>query len=599
MAKLKLLLAAVALFALPACMKAQTVFHAGMLEKPNTWTKMNTFYGANQVLNEAVFAGADCGARINNAYAALPTDGGKIVVASSCSFSTPISFSTNGKFAILEGNGAASTILTYTPNTGTAITLNYGNDKAGGGTGLYAGQGLRDFTLTGPGNSTGSTGVKLGGSQGAHGTLLMGMKIQSFGTNLTFDSNTWLTTVFHSTIRDGGTNLVMPSGLAVYGENMRFVSTLFADSPTPFTNGVWVQAGEVTFTDCSFDQSQLRVGNGATSGAQVTVTSSHFENPNGGAAYDFITMDDNDGNLLRLTNPYFFQSKSSGAPAQFATINGGTFIANSIGMFTQAAITNFAVLANGANAYLYGLDDLSGAITGQTFGGSTTGDVMQFAGANPEGVGRNVVIGSSGPGGSRLDVKGNIRATQSQFVSTVDTGMTISSISRSSNIVTLTTSAAHNLLSGVAIEVRGVTDSSFDGNFTVTSTPATDQLRYSQTASNGTSSGGSVNVPPFVNVSTYVARSLVSRPATYLKDGTPQVPVHVVFDNQDALDGSGSITVTLSGNAAYADSSSYACTANDRTAGSALRVDITSGTQFTISGGGASDNVTWICVGAE
>lgn len=64
---------------------------------------------------------------------------------------------------------------------------------------------------------------------------------------------------------------------------------------------------------------------------------------------------------------------------------------------------------------------------------------------------------------------------------------------RASNVVTLTTVSPHNITTGDSIVVSGVTDSSFDGTFTVTSTPTTTTLQYSQTASDATSGSGSIS----------------------------------------------------------------------------------------------------------
>ena len=77
-------------------------------------------------------------------------------------------------------------------------------------------------------------------------------------------------------------------------------------------------------------------------------------------------------------------------------------------------------------------------------------------------------------------------------------GCTISSIARSSNVVTVTCAAAHGVFVesyGVAfgMVVAGVTDTSFNGTFTVASVPDATHITYAQTAANGTSSGGTVN----------------------------------------------------------------------------------------------------------
>jgi hypothetical protein len=181
--------------------------------------------------------------------------------------------------------------LTYTGADGTAITFD-------SGTGHRMGYGLRDVALTGPGSASNTTGIVFGGANGAEGIAFSDFKIQSFGTNLRMGSHTWLAQFEHGMVRDGGVNLLLPSGLVEAGEQIAFNHVTFADAPSPHKNSVWVQGGgqEVVFTDCSFDQAQLRVGNGSTSGAQVVVKGTHFENPDYAApsavAYDYVVVDD-------------------------------------------------------------------------------------------------------------------------------------------------------------------------------------------------------------------------------------------------------------------------------------------------------------------
>jgi len=63
---------------------------------------------------------------------------------------------------------------------------------------------------------------------------------------------------------------------------------------------------------------------------------------------------------------------------------------------------------------------------------------------------------------------------------------------RSNNVVTITTTAAHNLLVGQAITITGVSDGSFNGTFAVASVPSTTTFTYSQTGSNASSGSGTV-----------------------------------------------------------------------------------------------------------
>jgi hypothetical protein len=62
---------------------------------------------------------------------------------------------------------------------------------------------------------------------------------------------------------------------------------------------------------------------------------------------------------------------------------------------------------------------------------------------------------------------------------------------------------------------------------------------------------------------------------------------------------SSTATVTLSGAAAFSSATSYACTANDLSSATAVMVTQTSGSSitFSITGGNATDNFSYNCVG--
>jgi hypothetical protein len=309
--------------------------------------------------------GVDMGAEINALYDTLPATGGEIVVQESASFATPILFGTNGKPVLLVGLPADIVTLTYTGSSGAALTFDYG-------TGHRMGHGLRDLTLTGPGHSTDTIGVVFGGVNGAEGLDFRDFKVQSFGVNLQMGSNTWLAYFQQGMVRDGGTNVLLPSGLVEAGEQITFNHVTFADAPAPHANSVWVQGQrqEVIFTDCSFDQAQLRIGDGVSSAAQVVVRSAHFENPNwaepGSVNYDYIVVDKSPGNYLRLTESYFVQCAPSNGPKQFVSAWGGKIVLSGNGMYTPsgAPLAHFATLWNNAVADVYGFDDLSGNMTG-------------------------------------------------------------------------------------------------------------------------------------------------------------------------------------------------------------------------------------------
>jgi hypothetical protein len=238
------------------------------------------------------------------------------------------------------------------------------------------GHGMRDLTLTGPGNSTNTVGVIFGGANGAEGIGFRDFKIQGFGTNLRMGSHTWLAFFQHGMVRDGGTNLLLPSGLTEAGEQIVFNHVTFADAPPPHTNSVWIQGGghEVVFAECSFDHAQLRIGNGKVSAAQIVVRGTHFENPNyvwpASVNYDYVTVDNNPGNYVRFTDSYFLQDAPNNGPKQFLAVWGGKIQLSGIGMYTPAGapLDHFATLWNNASVDMSGFNDLSGNIAGAVCG---------------------------------------------------------------------------------------------------------------------------------------------------------------------------------------------------------------------------------------
>ena len=101
---------------------------------------------------------------------------------------------------------------------------------------------------------------------------------------------------------------------------------------------------------------------------------SHFENPNcalpGSVNYDYVVVDNNPGNYLRLTDSYFLQDAQDYGPTQFLSTWGGKVWMSGIGMYTPAGspLTHFAMQWNGGTVEASGFYDLSGNITGSTFG---------------------------------------------------------------------------------------------------------------------------------------------------------------------------------------------------------------------------------------
>ena len=71
---------------------------------------------------------------------------------------------------------------------------------------------------------------------------------------------------------------------------------------------------------------------------------------------------------------------------------------------------------------------------------------------------------------------------------------TISTAVRATNVVTITTASTHQFQTGTSVLIAGVTDSSFNGTFTITRTGTT-TFTYAQTAADASSSGGTARLP--------------------------------------------------------------------------------------------------------
>lgn len=501
------------------------------------------FKNANQVRYASQFPGSDCGAKINAAYVDLPPDGGKIVIEASCIFATPIFFNTPGKMGLLEGFPGASVNLTFTGLSGTAITLDYGNQTSSG-TILTMGKGLRDITLTGPGSATGTVGIRIGLTNGAQGTALENFEIQSFGTNVQFGNQTWIVNLSHGMIRNGNINVLFPNGTTNSGENIQWDHVTFADGPTLTTGQVQLLSGEHKLINCSFDNAQLVIGGGSGGGNNglVTLVSPHFENPNFSTItgwYDFVVVSANIANHVSIISPFFNQdSFAVGTQPEYISIAGGQLFLTGVELFTPVGpVTQFVNATNTANVYILEFNDLSGQVT-RLVGGGSTGYLVQIPGTNTNSLsGFNNVIGpgaGTNSGGGLFDITGLIRSAYN--VSVPGSGVL------------------------AAVAPTGI-------------------------------------IPLVINSTTPVP-NLSSGPTTYTNAGTQVLNTHFVFGQLQAV--SGTATLTLTGLAGFSNSASYQCTSNDiSTNNFPVNVIQDSGTQirFIVSSLHPTDTVGYTCHG--
>jgi hypothetical protein len=170
-----------------------------------------------------------------------------------------------------------------------------------------------------------------------------------------------------------------------------------------------------------------------------------------------------------------------------------------------------------ADAYMYFEAEDYYAVTPRTSGGTvrswvpdyTTGFYGISAMRASPNSGANVSQTNSPLQSPRLDFKVNFVNTGNHFIwvrtyrnNTNDEGVRlginvsrdITAVSRTSNVVTVTTSAAHGFAAGNTVHIDAVTDTTFNGTFTIVAAPTTTTFTYAQTDANGTSSGGSAFV---------------------------------------------------------------------------------------------------------
>lgn len=95
---------------------------------------------------------------------------------------------------------------------------------------------------------------------------------------------------------------------------------------------------------------------------------------------------------------------------------------------------------------------------------------------------------------------------------------------RSGNVVTITTTTAHNFTVGMQVAIANVTDTSFNGTFTVTSVPSITSFTYAQALTNATSGAGTASfatasVMAAYNITTQNGGRILTSPIISL-DGT-------------------------------------------------------------------------------
>lgn len=356
----------------------------------NSTTKNEQVPSINQTIyiDGVKYPQSDIGAGINAAYAALPANGGTIIIPASATCyqtSTAMNFATEGKFPLIVSSPGGSACIQWTSTTGTAITFNSGEGVLATHPRAF---GLRDIELVGPNGSTGPTNIctslsgvtatalLLGGTNGAEGFGAYGININCFGTGVTYGNNTWGTLFKHGTIRNNTKDLNITGSLSNTGEQLAFdeISWIYdlASAPACVVNmnptGITL---ETEFVNNSFDGAEF-----CPLGISHLINP-HFENPGNNMTFPFIV---NSANLEILGGTFLEDYTSTFVPNEYIANTGN----------------NAVLLLHGFNAYAgsvlsYFVGDANNAVT--NIDGLMTGTFSWSAWINHTGTGTCLIDG--------------------------------------------------------------------------------------------------------------------------------------------------------------------------------------------------------------
>lgn len=316
--------------ATPTVITTSNVSYANVpfLSTTNLFTGANSMCNLNAVMNvggscATFWGGGDIGAQVNAAYTACPSSGCRIhiIAQAACyTFTTPITLSTSNKAALLEGDPGA-TCISYTPTTGTAITLDYGQ--------VFTGAGIRDIELKGPGSGTTAVGVSLAPTNGAIMSRISGFRIGSafgltdgFGTGLQFGPLGFVTQITNSVFGNSGTGMTVSGGGI---ENLTISDSIFDHN----TTGLSYTAAnlDIHISKTSFDDNAtgISAGNGGSNPEpMVTCEGCHFENAGlGTGASAYVSLN---GGTFACTACQFLDDRAVGSSTQMITAGGASFI---------------------------------------------------------------------------------------------------------------------------------------------------------------------------------------------------------------------------------------------------------------------------------
>lgn len=312
----------------------------------------------------AAWGGGDIGSQVNAAIpvAAGAGGGAKVVILpGTYSFTTPIVI--NGSKPItLEcapggsaGAATGTTILRYTPTTGTAVTWSAG---ANGG-------GMSGCTLKGSGSSNSTGGLFVDTIQGG---IFSNLDITGFGKGIEINSHAnkvYIGTFNGMYVHDNGTNLyTAPTGAS--NENITFQGGVFFNR-TYGAACASISNFEMHFINVSFDSCPIQLGG---LNAHYSFIGSHFELTEGSTPIDPVVVSaECKACDVTFSDDEWVENVPNRSRTEFVTINGSgnySFIGEQI--FAAETVPQFATLNNNTASGTW--------CCGVTFGGGSVSNIF-------------------------------------------------------------------------------------------------------------------------------------------------------------------------------------------------------------------------------
>jgi hypothetical protein len=363
---------------------------------------------------------ADLGSCINAIYRAGPASGVDILVSptpnanNNCTnYAIPILLNTNHKPAYLHGPPGQIVCLKYTPSTGAAITLDWGETSGSNpsGVGQGYGEGINGIHLNGTSASNSATALALGTINGGEGLHIENFGFQNFGTIITFAAGVDFFQKFEQgTI--GPTNNAFNFSASGGIENVEFDHVKFQCSLGASGGGSvcisitnTANLAEFNFIADSFDNSDISINSGACGASciRATFTNSHFETLSNSTT-DFINIQS--GTVSIIGSGFLYDPPTGSRPSELITCNRACSL--NLGGNYYLGFQSFPVVnvTNGGKFFDTGDVYLAPALAAlYTFDGNTSSQVFvaDSLGTTPRATaGLDIALTQTGSQGLRI-----------------------------------------------------------------------------------------------------------------------------------------------------------------------------------------------------